>query len=188
MIQKLYQNSQRASERTKSIGHSLHDLNVQQSFPGKNFDDLSIAFRNSFQKSLMYEELIVNKQFNLESSGSHDAVCVSLTRWCVDTVVNASQKAYFGEYLSIVDPGLAQAFVEFDTQSWKLLYHFPRFLSRQMYFAKDRLIKALALYFDAPAGEKTDAAWVTKLLERDMRQLRFSSEEMATLMLLQYWG
>ncbi|KAL8918023.1 MAG: hypothetical protein Q9208_007621 [Pyrenodesmia sp. 3 TL-2023] len=56
-----------------------------------------------------------------------------------------------------------------------------------MYSAKDQLVKALALYFDAPKGNKASAAWATKYMEQEMRYLGFDSKQMAKLMMPQYW-
>ncbi|KAL9627115.1 MAG: hypothetical protein Q9204_006802, partial [Flavoplaca sp. TL-2023a] len=107
---------------------------------------------------------------------------------CAEIAINAGQNAYFGRQLLEIDPNLAQTFRQFDSSSWQLLYLYPRWLSPDMYSAKDRLVEALTLYFNAPAEKKTDAAWITKYLEQEMRYLGFDSREMATLMMLQYWG
>ena len=174
--------------RNKSLGRTLHDLNAQQWFPKQNPENMSTIFLAYLEGSLTFENIVSNSRYTFESSNAEDATSVSLIRWCAEVVINASQKAYFGDCLINIDLRLAQTFVELDTRSWQILYRFPRVLSRKMYSAKDKLIKALALYFSAPAETKADAAWVTKLLEKEMRQLGFSNQEMATLMMLQYWG
>ena len=140
------------------------------------------------EKSLLFENVAVNSRYNLKASATADTAFLSLSKWCAEVVINASQKAYFGDRLSEIDPNLAQTFIEFDTRSWQLLYHFPRLISEGMYAAKDRLINTLTAYFETPVREKADAAWVTQLLEREMRGLGFTDREMGTLMMLQYWG
>lgn len=147
-----------------------------------------MIFLGYFEKALKFENITRKSQYYVDNLDARDTTCVSLTKWCADVVINASQKAYFGDLLSQIDPGLAHTFVAFDTRSWQLLYGFPRLFSRKMYSAKDKIIGALTLYFDAPPEEKADAAWVTQLLEKEMRQLGFNNQEMATLMMLQYWG
>ena len=187
VVEKLYQDASPSSKHTKSLGRAIHDLQVQQS-SGQRLDDLSSVFITFFEKSLLFEDVAGNSRYGSKVPETTNFARVSLRKWCAEAVINASQKAYFGDRLSKIDPNLAQTFIEFDTRSWQLLYHFPRLISEPMYAAKDRLVNALTTYFETPAEEKVDAAWVTQLLEKEMRDLGFTNREMGTLMMLQYWG
>lgn len=188
VVEKLYQNPQLPREHKNSLGEALHALNVQQSSPGRHFDALSTKILCYFECSLTFGAVASNARLSSGTPPSADTAYVSLTRLCAETVINASQDAYFGHYLSKIDPNLAQTFLDFDTRSWQLLYHYPRWLSPTMHSARDNLVMALASYFDAPEENKVDAAWATKYVEQEMRHLGFDNEQMATLMMLQYWG
>ena len=188
MIERLFQPSQISGELKRPLGQALHDLNVRQSTTGPDFEDLSSKFLSYFDSFLEFHAMAGNSRYCLRNREPAGAICVSLTRWCAEMVINASQHGYFGDRLTQIDPNLAQTFINFDQRSWQLLYRYPRWLSRDMYSAKYQLIKALTSFFESPADTKTDAAWVTKLLEEEMRDLGFNSNEMATLMMLQYWG
>lgn len=187
VVEKLYQDPPPPRERTKSLGRAIHDFQVQQT-SGQKLEDLSAVFVACFEKSLLFEDLAVNDAYDTKASEATGSACISLSKWCADIVINATQKAYFGERLSRIDPHLAQTFIEFDIRSWQLLYRFPRFISKPMYTAKDQINNALTAYFKTPAEDKNDAAWVTKTLEKEMRVLGFTEREMGTLMFLQYWG
>lgn len=187
VVEKLYQDPPSSSERNKSLGRAIHDFQVQQS-SGQKLEDLSAVFVRCFEKSLLFENVAVDSRFRSKASETAGSACISLSKLCSEVVINGSQEAYFGNRLSEIDPNLAQTFLEFDTRSWQLLYHYPRLISEPMYAAKDRLINALTAYFETPAERKTDATWVTQLLEREMRGLGFTDREMGTLMMLQYWG
>lgn len=188
VVERLYQHPQPPSEHRKSLGKALHDFQVHQSSPGQNLENLSVAFVEYFEKSLVFADVTVNSQYNLKASGKVNTATLSLSKWCAEVVINASQRAYFGDFLFEADPNLAQTFVEFDTLSWQLLYHFPRLISRKMHAAKERLIDALTCYFEKPVEKRTGAAWVTQLIEKEMRELGLTDREMGTLMMLQYWG
>lgn len=187
VVEKLYQDPPPSSERKKSLGTAIHDFQVQQS-SGQRLEDLSAVFVTCFEKSLSSENIAASGRLGTEASETKDVARISLRTWCAEAVINASQKAYFGDRLSEIDPDLAQTFLEFDTRSWQLLYHFPRLMSEPMYAAKDRLVDALTMYFETAAEKKADAAWVTQLFEKEMRGLGFTDREMGTLMMLQYWG
>ena len=182
VVEKLYQDPLPSSAHKESLGKAIHKFQVQQSSPGNNLEDISLVIANYLEKALVLENMATER-----APKAKDLLYLSLKRCCADLVIGASQMAYFGERLSEIDPNLAQKFIEFDSRSWQLLYHFPRLISKGMYAAKDRIIDDLTAYFETP-GERTDAAWVTQLLEREMRALGFTTREMGTLMMLQYWG
>lgn len=187
VVEKLYQDPPPSSERNESLGRSLHNVQVQQS-SGQKLEDLSAVFVRCFEKSLLFENVVMGSQYESKASETATLACISLKKLCSEIIINASQKVYFGNRLSEIDPNLAQTFIEFDTRSWQLLYHYPRLISEPMYAAKDRLINALTAYFETPAERKADATWATQLLEKEMRELGFTDREMGTLMMLQYWG
>ncbi|KAM0802922.1 cytochrome P450 [Usnea florida] len=186
VVDKLYQNSP-SRNHDESLGGAIHGLQVEQS-SGQKLEDLSAVLLMSFERSLLFKELAKDNRYSSKPSETATSAFVSLKKWCSVAVINASQKAYFGDCLSKIDPDLSQTFIEFDSRSWQLLYHFPRLFSEPMYAAKDRLISSLTAYFEAPLEEKTDASWVTQRLEREMRDSGFTNREMGTLMMLQYWG
>ena len=182
IVERLYQDPPPSSVRKESLGKAIHKFQVQQSSPGKNLEDVSVVIASYLEKAL-----VLQKMATKEDPKAKDLLYLSLKKCCADLVIGASQMAYFGESLSEINPNLAQTFIEFDSHSWQLLYHFPRLISKGMYAAKDSIIDTLTAYFETP-GERTDAAWVTRLLEREMRALGFTTREMGTLMMLQYWG
>lgn len=186
MVEKLYQDPPPLSERKKSLGMALQGLQMQQSSPGSNLENLSVEYLEYFGKTLVFEQMTMDSRYHWKTAGKVGTV--SLREWCAEVVINESQKAYFGDRLSQIDPNLALTFVEFDTRSWQLLYNFPRLISQRMYAARDKLIDALTAYSELSAEEKTGATWVTQHLEREMRASGFTSREMGTLMMLQYWG
>ncbi len=187
VVEKLYQDSPSSSECNKSLGRSIHGFQAQQS-SGQKLEDLSVEFLRCFEKSLLFENVVMGSRYESKVSETATFACISLKKLCSEAVINASQKVYFGDRLSEIDPNLAQTFIKFDCRSWQLLYHYPRLISEPMYAAKDQLINALTAYFETPAERKADATWVTQLLEKEMRGLGFTDKEMGTLMMLQYWG
>lgn len=188
VVEKLYQDPPPLSERKKSLGQALHGLQMQQSSPGPNLENLSVKYLDYFGKTLVLEQMTMNRRYHWKTAGETGVLTVSLREWCADVVINASQQAYFGDRLSEIDPNLARIFVEFDTRSWQLLYRFPRLISQSMYAARDKLIDALTAYLELSAEKKTGATWVMQHLEREMCVSGFTYREMGTLMMLQYWG
>ncbi|KAL8826677.1 MAG: hypothetical protein Q9191_003652 [Dirinaria sp. TL-2023a] len=54
--------------------------------------------------------------------------------------------------------------------------------------SQDKLIDALDCYFLTPSDQRRDAAWSIGVLEREMGRLGLSNREIATMMMILYWG
>ncbi|KAL8869238.1 MAG: hypothetical protein Q9174_004421, partial [Haloplaca sp. 1 TL-2023] len=190
VVDRLYQDPRSLEGVPKiSLGRALRGLNVQQSGPGPKMEHLSTILLNLLEKSLDPAVVMINNHYHLGPSSKPGTVAqISLSRFCADIIVNASLKAWFGDSLSKIDPNLAQTFVNFDTRSWQLFFRLPRFLSRKMHSARDQLTETFTSYFACPAESKADAAWITHVLEHEMRSLGFNEREMATLMLPEISG
>ena len=132
-----------------------------------------------------YKKAMLCSSADLMGKGSQ---FISLNQWCAEVVINSSQKAYFGDCLSEIEPHLSQAFVDFDTRGWQLIYHYPRCFSKEMHAAKDKVVHALAAYFDLPPARKKDAALTIQLYETGTRELGLTSQEMGALMMSLFWG
>ena len=191
IVERLYQNQSPPGEPAYSLGTAIHSLQVQQS-SGPRLEELSVVILRDLEKSLHVEDVTLYDRYGSKTfataSATADLASLSLKKWCSEIVIGAGQRAYFGDQLSKIDPRLAETFVEFDSRSWQLLYHFPRLISKQMHVAKDRLIDVLTAYFETPMEQRTGASWSIQLFEKGMRDLGFTEREMATLMMLQYWG
>ncbi|CVK85833.1 related to cytochrome P450 7B1 (oxysterol 7-alpha-hydroxylase) [Fusarium mangiferae] len=87
------------------------------------------------------------------NSNEHD-----MFTWASDIMVRAYTKNFFGAALIENSPGLVDDFRGFNRQTWKLLYKYPRFLSRSACDSRDAAIDALERYFEMPQGQRLDAA------------------------------
>ena len=191
VVERLYQNQSPPDKPKYSLGTAIHSLQVQQS-SGIKLEELSLVLLRSLEKSLLVEDVTLYDRYGSTTSvtdcATADLTSLSLKKWCSEIVISAGQRAYFGDQLSEIDPHLTETFIEFDSRSWQLLYHFPRPISKQMHVAKDRLIDVLTAYFETPIEQRTSSSWSIQLFEKGMRDLGFTEREMATLMMLQYWG
>ena len=107
---------------------------------------------------------------------------------CSNLLVEAGQDAYFGPMLKCVDPQLPQVFLDFDKRSWQLLFGLPYFLSMRMHKSKDMIISALTTYFRLPSEQKEASVWSVDVLETEMRHLGLKDKDIATMMMILYWG
>lgn len=155
----------------------------QQLLPGKELDRLQKVFMSNIHESLHWHR--ISSKITLVSSSQSKTV--SLLGWCRDVLLDSSTQAFFGDRLLQISPDLFESFYDFDASSWKLHYGYPKFLSADLYAAKDKIVKALTAYFRLPKAERPGAAFVINRLEDEIRQLDIGDEDIAALTMPLFW-
>ncbi|KAI1035445.1 hypothetical protein LB504_006084 [Fusarium proliferatum] len=117
------------------------------------------------------------------NSNEHD-----MFTWASDIMVRAYTKNFFGAALIENSPGLVDDFRGFNRQTWKLLYKYPRFLSRSACDSRDAAIDALERYFEMPQGQRLDAAPFMIKAENEMRKYGISNRDIAAVLFQLYWA
>ena len=163
-----------------------HDIHTRQLYPGEKLDIIGNGFVDHFKNSLVLERLVSEYPYAKQNySGS---TATSLLRMCSEILIDAAQNVYFGPLLSQIDPGLVRTFIDFDDRSWQLLFQVPYLLSTEMHALKDNVVNAFVAYFNIPSHERQGGAWSIEVLEGEMRQLGLTNREIATMIMILYWG
>ena len=160
-------------------------MHKQQLFPGHQLSLLHDRFVKYFEAALRLENLA---QCSYASRSTQDEITVSLGDLTSDIMINAGQDAYFGASLGRLDPRLAETFRVFDDLTWQIFYQYPELLSRKMHNAKAKLITAMERYYNAPAGNRHDAAWFAHSMEAELRNIGFETHDLAVMMMTVYWS
>lgn len=170
----------------KSLSEVTRTLHAQQLGPGPRLEALEEDFVKYFVRRLDWDHIQDNHEIVRNSTGSE--VRVDLYTWVSDIIVSAGQEVFFGEALEDISPHFVRDFLEFDIRTWQVIFGLPRLLSPSMHRAKDSMTASLEAYFAQPATERPGTAWFTVEEEREMRRFGLSDGEIATMMLLEYWG
>ena len=191
-VEKMWQNPSKDIAATKksrinplhkALAHLGEDLYRQQLQPGRELDILQSSFLHNIHESICWQNL----SDKITVSSSRDRKTVSLLGWCREVLLDAATKSFFGDRLQEIDPDLFQSFFDFDDNSWKLTYHYPRFLSNEMYAAKQQAINALTTYFKLPKEQRLGESWLVRTLEAEMRHLGIAEHDIAAFVMMTYW-
>ena len=163
--------------------HVGERLCQRQLLPGRELDALQRVFMDGIDESLHWQR--ITEKITIHSSP--DIRTISLLGWCREVLLESATRAFFGDKLLQINPDLFQAFSTFDTNSWKLHYGYPRVLSKQMYAARDVIIKALTTYFKLPKIERPGAAFLIDSFEVEMRNMSIGDKDIAALIMPVYW-
>ena len=168
----------------KALAQLTTDFHKTQLLPGEQQDDISAKFLASLNSYLFWQKL--SGTYVLESKP--EGKTISLLGLCTEVLLTAATNVYFGEKLLQSTPDLPKWFFDFDSLGWMLVYRYPKMLSKGLQAAKQNIIGALTNYFDLPKEQRTGETWFVRTLEAEQRQLGMKSKDIASLMMLVYWG
>lgn len=175
------------SENPLHLGlcHLQSDFYKQQLHPGEKLDFLAVKFMRYIDSHLQWESL--RGSYVLSSSANSTMKTVSLYKWSQEVLVNSATKSFFGKKILEIDPALSDSFYEYDDQSWKLLYKYPRVFAKDVLSAKAKIVSALVAYLQLPKEDRSDASWIIRTLEAEQSQIGIDIRDIAGMMMLAYW-
>ncbi|TWU71881.1 Cholesterol 7-alpha-monooxygenase [Metarhizium rileyi] len=178
----------------KPVAQLARELQMAQLQPSPGLDALERAELDYLERHMQPDAVLASRHRYMdllggETPGRTASVELSLWNWCADLHVRAAQKAFFGDALDRLDPELPQKFLEFDDLGWKLLYQFPTFLARDAMEKRDCIRAILKAFYDLPREKRDEAAgWVLSSTEDELRAIGIPSEDIASVVLILYWG
>lgn len=167
----------------KSISRLSLDFHHTQLLPGPNskVEELIRSMLSYLDTMVTWENLRADSHYLKENlKEKENEVHVSLRRFCGKILIEAATASYFGRTFSDIDPDIVNVFHKFDSEVWKLIYNYPRQLSKGVRFARDRLVAVLTAHFQLPQSQRQGEAWFTKALEEEQRRIGLTEKEMAT--------
>jgi hypothetical protein len=175
-----------ANPRGKPLGALAREMHIYQLYPGDRLDSLENSFLEWFDARMNLDSLQSVCSYAIRSTDSD--IVLPLMEWCSDFFTRAGQRAYFGDAIDAIDPMLPNTFLIFDELSWQALYQYPDFLASEMKGARNAMQRALKKYIQLPQSQRSGDAWFMKTMENEMRALNISEDDIATMLVMVYWG
>lgn len=169
------------------LNKCINDLQVdwlkRQVTPGRKLDAVQEIFMGCINKSLRWNKF--GREYVLSTMNNKKKL--SLFQWCAYTLVDASTRAFFGESIFKVNPGITNDFFVFEETSWKILLGYPRLLAKDMHSAKKSLVETFAAYYSLPLVDRSDSSWFFERQGGEMKHLGFDVKDVASIAALYYW-
>lgn len=164
----------------------VEEYQHHQLLPGEKMDKIAKTFVGYVDESLRWQKLQKRSPFISESSS--DAVTLSLMDWTADVFLHTTTEIYWGKSIWEIAPNLIETFLAWEETTWKYVFQLPRFLSRDMYAAKDQLVDAFTAYFGQPSNKREDATYFVKTAEEELRDIAFDDNDIGKVNMLQHWA
>jgi len=176
--------TQFANPKNEPLAHLSLTIFQHQLHPGRHMEQLEAVLLNRINKMMSWDELQRAPKAIVTPGKSST---VSLLEWTTSVMLKGATEAFFGEALLRVDPNMLEDYSYFDKHSWKLIYKIPPPWSSGMRTARDSVRSTFAEYFSLPAEERTDACWMVKALEVEMKACGIGPQDIGAYLMSIYW-
>lgn len=147
-----------SSQKFNHLGLGIHR---EQLYAGNHLEDLSRVYLVSIEEQHNWTK--IPKTAMVRSVSEEKSVFLRV--WLEDVLGRATTQAFFGKRLLEIEPELLTHFHTFDTNSWMLLYQYPRIFAGEMFAAIDKGTKAFTKYFELPRNERSDCCHYIQAVE-----------------------
>ena len=163
--------------KLKSLQALNKDFWKQQLVPGETYYALQATFLQNIESMLRPDSL--NGSYVCSSEGQ-DKKTVSLLRWTQIVLLRASLRAFFGDKILEMEPGLTQDFLDFDEDNWQLWYKWPN--AKAMHLAKSKVSQAIQRWLHVPREQRPGMSYIVDTFETSQRAIGTSEEDLANIL------
>lgn len=167
-----------------SVLHSTLELYKRQLLPGAMLDKFGEKLLKCLNESLCWEFMI--SRYQIAPTGRIERV--SLKGLCDVFLVDAITRTIFGDCIYDIEPDLIQYLLDFNESAWMLVFKYPLTGAPKLRIAKDKILKALAKYLQAPDNVRSGQSWLIEKVMEDLNAVHVAETNGAALLLMIYWG
>jgi hypothetical protein len=167
----------------KALAHAGGDFYREQLLPGDHLDVLWERVISRISSFIQWGKLPKDTTLG----NADDSAQTSLLHWTRQVLLKAVTEAFFGPQLLEIEPQLLQYFAAFDDESWKLTYKYPRYASKNMYEANDKILAAIEAYLRLPKAQRLEGAWLIQKLESEAGKIGISVHDLAAMITSLSW-
>lgn len=170
----------------KSYIHIQSDWLKLQLLSRDRLEKLQDTYQGYLEKSLVWNNLSCS--YIISCSCTSESKKISLRDFCRYTVSRCGMNTFFGEKLLQVAPSFPQDYQKFEDDSWKIFYHFPHILAKDLHLAKDRAIDALVEYLALPEEQRPGLTWIFETMNIELGYLALPPRDKVGIIILITWA
>ena len=177
-----------SNPRKKNYIHMQSEWFKQQLLPGEHLVTLQNAYLVHLRKALDLD--LFNADFVVPSTTrfNFQAPTVSLRKFTRYVLSHCAFRTFFGEELFEVEPHIARLYQKWEDDSWKVVFNYPHFLTKDLHAARLQAIKSLIRYFKLPLDRRTNMAWLMGTMDSELKSLDFNDTDRAGMIMMAMWG
>lgn len=130
----------------------------------------------------------LSPSYVLSSDPAESCKTISLQAFSRYTVSLCAIKTFFGPKLLQIAPSFLQHYQKFEDDSWKVFYHYPHFLARDLHLAKQKAMDGLVEYLSLPEKERPDLTWIFRTMNSELQYMMVPLHDIAEIIMLINWA
>lgn len=175
--------TKQAKSHKKLLAHTGEDFFKQQFQPGGHLQPLFNSIQIKISETIQWDKVSRKTLISTKETTK----TISLLAFCHEILVKPVSSAVFGNALYEIEPNLSEIYRKFDDHSWKMNYEVPRFMAPHVYDAKDEIRMVMLRYLRLPGERRSDAAWIIRVLEDELKSAGISEEDIASFFFGPFW-
>ncbi|KAI0513197.1 cytochrome P450 [Xylaria bambusicola] len=172
--------------KQKVLVHTGLDLLHKQVLSPIPFQELVLKVGGLLEQYSRWESF--TKSAVIHHAADSITKVVSLHRWCRDITIGAQTDSFFGPLFAELQPDYTESYDQWDINSWMATYQYPNFMAKAAYEPRERLIKTLVAYLDAPKEKRTGCVAYVNEVADEMRHAGLGTEACARVLMIILWG
>ena len=173
-----------ANPSRKCYLHLQSDWFKIQLHAGENLNNLQENYLHFLTESFHWENFPSNCVISSEIGKKK----VSLKGFIRHTLGNCALKSFFGEKLFEVCPSFFPYYIKYEDDSWKIFYHYPRFLANDLHTAKEKAMGGLITYLALREEQRPELAWIFQTMESELGYLGLGAHDRAGVIMMITWA
>ncbi|KAI1821858.1 cytochrome P450 [Xylaria intraflava] len=172
--------------KQKPLVHTGVDLLHKQVVSSDPFQELVVKVGEMMEQNTQWQAFTQSSVIHHTTDGLTKVV--SLHRWCRDITIGSQTCCFFGPYFAELEPNFTDIYDQWDINSWMATYQYPGFMAKAATEPREKLVKALMSYLDAPREKRTGGVAYVNEVEAEMRQAGLGTEACARILMIILWG
>ena len=170
--------------RPTNTVYRILDIYKRQLLPGEKLENFTGKMMNHLHRSIHFTTF----RNRLKSTTPGVLSQVSLQHLCAEVLIDSTTRTLFGNSLCCVEPQLVQALVDFNEDAWKIVFHYPQTAGSKYMKAREKILRAMMAYIQAPAEIKSDQSWMINQVMVQHEAVGIDLRDRAAMLLMIYWA
>ncbi|KAI9848166.1 MAG: hypothetical protein M1837_000840 [Sclerophora amabilis] len=169
---------------TQQRAHLGTGIQKEQLHGGPHLEDLTATYMAHIEQQVDWRNLPHKRMVR----SSSDEKVVSLQSLCGEVLGIATMHAFYGKPLLELAHGYLDLFLTFDSNSWMLMYQYPRAFAKAMYEARDRGTEIFTRYSELTPEERREACQYVRNVEEKSRKAGMTVRDIAIANQTFFWA
>ena len=166
--------------------HMQSEWLIEQLLQPQRLAILTHKYQTCLESTVQLQNL--RSEVLIGSQSSDLSKVVSLKKFCRSILTRCAMLTFFGEKLLDAAPSFIEDYQKYEDDSWKVFYHYPHILARDLHSAKNKALDGLVRFLSLPEEQRTGLAGIYQIMNDELVSLGLGLRDIASMIMLINWA